>query len=164
MLVGLIMVLLITIIGLAAIRGSGLQEQMAGNMRDRHVAFEAAEAALNQGEDSIMAVGNPTTLIGTAGYHHTFKRPSALFWEQEFNWDGLAVAYGGTIDHVSSQPRFVVEQLITLLPGSDGSAVGFLDAQDQEPVITYRVTARGEGGNENTQAIVQSTVRTSLAR
>jgi len=165
LLVGLIMVLLITIIGLAAIRGSGLQEQMAGNMRDRHVAFEAAEAALNEGEDSIMAVANPSTLIGQPGYHHTFNRPSAPFWENEFEWDSLSLAYSGSnLDFVSSQPRFAVEQMIFLQPGTDGSAAGWQDVQDQEPRVMYRVTSQGIGGNENTRIILQSTVRTSLAQ
>ncbi len=164
LLVGLIMVLLITIIGLAAIRGSGLQEQMAGNMRDRHVAFEAAEAALNEGEDSVMNSSNPTTLVGTTGYHHSFNRPSAHFWEEDFNWDTLSAEYAGSIDDVSSKPRFAVEQMIFLLPGTDGSAVGWQDVQNQEPRIMYRITARGHGGNENTQVIVQSTVRTSIEK
>lgn len=165
LLVGLIMVLLITIIGLAAIRGSGLQEQMAGNMRDLHVAFEAAEAALNEGEDTIMVTANPTSLIGTTGYYNSFNRPSAHYWEQDFSWDSLAVAYGGSsLDHVSSQPRFVVEQMIFLQPGTDGSAAGWQDVQDQEPRVMYRVTSQGIGGNENTRVILQSTVRTSLAQ
>lgn len=165
LLVGLIMVLLITIIGLAAIRGSGLQEQMAGNMRDLHVAFEAAEAALNEGEDAIMATPNPTTLIGTAGYHHSFKRPSSHFWQQDFDWSSQAVAYSGSsLDHVSSQPRFAVEQMVFLQPGTDGSAAGWQAVQNQEPRVMYRVTSRGIGGNENTRVILQSTVRTSLAQ
>lgn len=53
LLVSLIMLLLLTIIGTAAMRDTNLQERMAGNMRDHHLAFQAAEAALRFAEQGI---------------------------------------------------------------------------------------------------------------
>lgn len=50
LIIALIMLLLLTIIGLSSMRGTSLQESMAGNMRDGNLAFQAAEAALRQGE------------------------------------------------------------------------------------------------------------------
>ncbi|TCK05937.1 pilus assembly PilX family protein [Marinobacterium mangrovicola] len=50
LIVALIMLLLITIIGVSAMQTTTMEERMAGNLRDRHVAFQAAEAALRQGE------------------------------------------------------------------------------------------------------------------
>lgn len=48
--IALFMLLLLTIIGLSSMRGTALQESMAGNMRDSSLALQAAEAALRQGE------------------------------------------------------------------------------------------------------------------
>lgn len=50
LIIALIMLLLLTIIGLSSMRGTSLQESMAGNMRDSSLALQAAEAALRQGE------------------------------------------------------------------------------------------------------------------
>lgn len=48
--VALIMLLLLTIIGLTSIRGTSLQEGMAGNLREVNLSFQAAEAGLRAGE------------------------------------------------------------------------------------------------------------------
>lgn len=48
--VSLIMLLLITIVGLAAMRGTNLEERMASNLRDQSISHLAAEAALRAGE------------------------------------------------------------------------------------------------------------------
>lgn len=50
LIVALIMLLLISIVGVSAMQTTTMEEKMAGNLRDRHVAFQAAEAALRQGE------------------------------------------------------------------------------------------------------------------
>ncbi|WP_345890269.1 PilX N-terminal domain-containing pilus assembly protein [Pseudomonas sp. PDNC002] len=50
LLVSLVMLLLLTIVGLAGLRMAQLEERMAGNLRDRQVAFQGAEAALRAGE------------------------------------------------------------------------------------------------------------------
>src|SRR5690606_41431153 len=65
LIVGLIMVLLITIIGLAAVRGSNMQEMMAGNMRDMNISFQNAEAGLRIGESQVNAVALTSTFAGS---------------------------------------------------------------------------------------------------
>ncbi|MBB4866607.1 type IV pilus assembly protein PilX [Pseudomonas nitritireducens] len=50
LLVTLVMLLLLTLIGLAGMRLASLEERIAGNLRDRQLAFQAAETALRQGE------------------------------------------------------------------------------------------------------------------
>ena len=50
LLLGLLLVLVITVLGVFALNGSIMQERMAGNSRDYSVAFEASEIALRWGE------------------------------------------------------------------------------------------------------------------
>lgn len=50
LLVTLVMLLLLTLIGLAGMRLASLEERMAGNLRDRQMAFQEAESALRAGE------------------------------------------------------------------------------------------------------------------
>lgn len=55
LIVALIMLLLLTVIGLSSMRGTSLQENMAGNMRDSNLALQASEAALRKGEEQVAA-------------------------------------------------------------------------------------------------------------
>jgi type IV pilus assembly protein PilX len=53
--VALILLVVATLIGLAASRGSVLQERMAANTYDRSLAFQRSEAALRAAEEAITA-------------------------------------------------------------------------------------------------------------
>jgi type IV pilus assembly protein PilX len=53
--VALILLLVVTVIGLASMRGTSLQERMSANMYDRSLAFQRAEAALRAAEAAITA-------------------------------------------------------------------------------------------------------------
>jgi len=50
LLVVLVLLLIMTLLGLAILRGTMLEERMAGNMFERSLAFQAAESALREGE------------------------------------------------------------------------------------------------------------------
>jgi len=56
LLVSLAMLLLLTVIGLAGMRMVQLEERMAGNLRDRQMAFQTAEAALREGEQAALDI------------------------------------------------------------------------------------------------------------
>ena len=54
---GLIFLVVLTMIGITAARMSTLEERMAGNMRDRSLAMQAAEMALRDAERDILGLG-----------------------------------------------------------------------------------------------------------
>ena len=54
--VSLILLILITILGLVAIRGTTVQQRMTANFYDRELAFQNAEAALRAGQ-ALLAAG-----------------------------------------------------------------------------------------------------------
>lgn len=56
LIVALVMLLLLTIIGISSMRGTSMQERMAGNMRDQSQAFQASESALRKGEAAVRAM------------------------------------------------------------------------------------------------------------
>lgn len=62
LIVALIMLLLLTVIGLSSMRGTSLQENMAGNMRDSNLALQASEAALRKGEEEVIDMFTEGTL------------------------------------------------------------------------------------------------------
>lgn len=166
--VALIMVLLMTIVGLASIRGSGLQEQMAGNMRDRNLAFQASESALREGESLVAtaALANVQVFNNTAGLFkfdafsaNAMKTTGRKFWAEEFDWTTKAKAYSTDIAHTAEKPSFVLERVETLEPGVSGGAIDWASVLDTEPEISYRVTARAAGGTTDTVVILQSTYK-----
>jgi type IV pilus assembly protein PilX len=55
--ISLIMLLLLTLIGISSIQTTSLEEKMAGNLRDRNIAFQAAESAIRDAEQDIRGIG-----------------------------------------------------------------------------------------------------------
>lgn len=53
----MVLLIAISILGIAVLRSSAMQERMSANMRDRSVTFEATESALRFAQDDIL--GNP---------------------------------------------------------------------------------------------------------
>ncbi len=51
--IGLIILLVLTLIGVSGMQNTSLEEKMAGNLRDRNLAFQAAEAAMRDAEADI---------------------------------------------------------------------------------------------------------------
>ncbi|MBW8312600.1 MAG: hypothetical protein K0M64_11285 [Rhizobium sp.] len=54
----LLLLVIVTLLGLAAMRGTVMQERMSGNAAARSIAFQAAEALLREAE--FQAAGNPS--------------------------------------------------------------------------------------------------------
>ncbi|WP_313928261.1 PilX N-terminal domain-containing pilus assembly protein [Pseudoxanthomonas sp.] len=65
LLVVLIVLVVITLLGLASVRGTLLRERMSANMYDRSLAFQAAESALRQAEAAVRTAALAGTPIGT---------------------------------------------------------------------------------------------------
>ncbi|MGH8403161.1 MAG: pilus assembly PilX family protein, partial [Gammaproteobacteria bacterium] len=57
LIVALILLLVLTLLGLAAAQSTSLEERMAGNMRDQNLAFQAAEAGLRAAETCLSGGG-----------------------------------------------------------------------------------------------------------
>lgn len=85
--VALIFMLILSLIGVSSMQGTTMQEKMAGNLRDQYSAFNAAEAALREGErqartdyfDDALDEDTP----GSGTYAASLAMPSAPGWESE---------------------------------------------------------------------------------
>lgn len=168
LIVGLIMVLLMALVGVAAIRGSNLQELMAGNMKDRNQAFQAAEAALRMGEKLVQTSDSSLTFNGSNGLFTNQNLSgstlgSVTSWSDEI-WAANAVKLAKSkLDlKLSRTPEYVIERLEVSGSGiavSGGSVEYGADIEEAGPTVLYRITSRGFGGSETSAVIVQSTYR-----
>lgn len=168
LIVGLVMVLLMSIIGVAAIRGSNLQESMAGNMRDRNQAFQAAEAALRMAESDVTVNGTKWTFDNTKGLltNQNLKAaplgPVANWNKSTWDRNAISVAKADIDLQLTKMPGYVIEQVDVEGAGaaSMGEATEYgANIEDAGNRVIYRVTARGFGGSEKSEVILQSTYR-----
>lgn len=161
--VGLVLLLILTVIGLASIRGTDLQERMAGNMRDRNIAFQSAEAALRRGESVLNAALLPSFTGSQVGYWPDLNKqpavkPRPASWTKQ-QWESNSVELpNNTIAAVVKQPRYTIEKVIvTGLAASQGSAVDHESVEKMTEAEYFRITSRALGLTEDTEVILQTT-------
>lgn len=158
--VALIMLVVITLLGVSAMQVTSLEERMAGNMRDRSLAFQSAEAALRDGERVLTQAVLPA-FNGTSGLYGPPTDPLPVWLKSDGTlqddtfWSANGRAYSGTVNGVAAQPLYIIEE-VARLPGVGES----LEAGQPIPDITYyRITARATGGTATAIVVVQSTYR-----
>lgn len=157
--VSLLMLLVLTMIGLAATRGTTLEQRMTTNQNDQEVAFQAAEAALRSGESALAGAANLNFSANAAGAYT--QSTMTVNWKT-IDWSpsgSAVVAYTGGIQPVPivNPSYFIVYD--SAAPNSGGSSL----APDQ-PVSdnsTYHIYARGVGLTGNTAVILESTYKIS---
>ncbi len=156
LIISLIILIVMTLIGITGIGTSSLEEKMAGNTRDRALAFQAAEAALRDGENFFNTgiVSTAAAFDGTnTGLYPAGSNPDPFSGD---TWNNSR-SYSGSIDGVSTQPRYIIE-FIGQIGGSGGSLniMNYGEPSDLTGQTVVRVTARGTGGSDNTVVILQS--------
>lgn len=159
----LLFLMILTVLGSTSVVNTMLQERMAGNARNRDLAFQAAEHALDDANAWLMAQTKDTMKgyvdadgvdvvagdgIRTNGEAHV---NDAAFWRNGFNWASpdLRQPGGAALGFVAGQPRYVIERLPPVAD-CDPATLG------NQPCDYYRVTARGLGGTGETAVILQT--------
>ena len=175
----LIILLVLTLLGLASIQNTSMEERMAGNLRAENVAFQAAEAALRAGEACMTAQParptvnqnlGPSAACGSPGFRvrllddpETAVSPSdvGLYWE---TWSAAdwANAYTDTYDQTTlayavgqnlpTAPRLVLEE-------RDIEQESLVVGQQQDFAAGrwfYQVTARGTDASGRSAVILRS--------
>ena len=152
LIISMIFLLILSIIGLAGMDVTGLEERMAGNMRDRNIAFQAAEAALRDGENYLESIVVLPTFDGTNGLY-SLPADGTKNWE-EVDWsDSTEVRdYSGSgFNELADNSSYIIEDLAAAA-ASDSLEVGV----PADTTRFYRVTSRAEGLTDTTEVIIQT--------
>ncbi|SFK11410.1 pilus assembly PilX family protein [Methylophaga sulfidovorans] len=162
LIVSLVMLLLMTMIGIFAMRTSIMEEKMAANQIDRDIAFEAAEIALREAELQILSWSDFPLATDDGSYNGVWTRDSMdpvtnnatpwwietdEAWWKNNNNSMVANKPSEAID----APRYVIEEVY--------KDRGDLESEPNEGTKKfYRVTARGIGASAQARVLLQSTV------
>jgi type IV pilus assembly protein PilX len=148
----LIFLVLMIYLGLAMFRGFGLDQIMAGNLREKSRATEAAQAAVNGAEWWLIQPGHAT--IGTtcgAGTQGTNPKicsnvptlSPALSSYFVYTPANMTISTTGGVGTYSAAPQYYIYYL----------------GADSKGRFMYTVTAQAQGGNQNAVATLQTVYR-----
>jgi type IV pilus assembly protein PilX len=165
LIIGLVILAVLSLIGVAAFSITTQEERMAGNSRDRMRAFEAAEASLRDcegwvassnalfdGSQQGMYLVSPnasTTASITEGKAESWwQNPSGAN-----NVRQLVDAGGNPYNGNSKAPSCVAEQFWIVKPGATPTGTAI---KDSDKAFIAHITAHGYGLNPNTVVRLES--------
>ena len=145
--VGLVILVMLTILSMALMKTTRLEEKMAGATRDMNLSFQAAESALRAAEIFIESKTDESdfnSLVVTNGiYSRTKDEPDNLF-NPEVWIDPHSKAIDLALQGVASPPRYMIKKLKKI------------DDEDDTAPTVFRVTVRGTGGTNNRATLLRS--------
>lgn len=164
LIIALIFLTLLTMLGVTVASNNSLQERMAGNTRQRDIAFQAAEHALKAADlvinntasaerlyiDAVIAGSTlptqPDHLLLNGDAHDN----DADYWRNTFDWTSTSSVQvtGITSGLISANPRYVIEQMPSAPCPPHPTDCHY-----------YRVTARGVGKAAEAAVILQAMYR-----
>ncbi|HEY4127444.1 MAG TPA: PilX N-terminal domain-containing pilus assembly protein [Gammaproteobacteria bacterium] len=169
--ISLLMLLVLTVLGLAATRSTALEERMTANQNDKEVAFESAEAAVRYGEGLLSAASQPNFSANANGaYDMSTMDKTVVYWNNSNIWTGTAsepygngvisagqnliVAGNGDGSVTSNQPA---RYYLVFNSSASTTAAGSTLSTDQTfvPKNVYYIYARGFGMTPNTTVTLE---------
>lgn len=164
LIVGLILLLVMTMLGLTAIQVTTQQERMAGNLRDRNIAFQAAESALREGESALIRCVIDFSGNGAYDVEANIVAASTAEWTEDewtedssFLFDDFDDACTEPKTHSAvfqavEAPRFFLERQ----PPVGGAS---LETGVPKTMEVFKVTSRGVGGSVAAVVVLQSSFK-----
>lgn len=167
--VALILLLVATLIGLAASRGTTLQERMSSNTYDRALAFQRSEAALRFAETQITSDWRIANLGGIdCSIAACASVPTNAFTGTNANWRNVTALYDVNDTTTPGMPQYYIafigtgraENSFGTGANADSNMYGSANAPDN--VAYFRVTARSSAPADlggRAIVVLQTTVR-----
>lgn len=159
------LLLALTILGVSSMSTSTLETRMANNFQDRNAAFQAAEAALREGErlvetknydgsqfDNQCTGGLCECLSSSCQYSGDNTK---TFWEQDNVWNTSTkhMTYLTiSLTELAAPAKYIIEHMGNVCPESDPSCV----VSSTDPRM-FRITAIGYGTTASAKVMLQST-------
>lgn len=158
----LVLLVAMSLLGVAVLRSSAMQERMSANLRDRSISFQAAEAALRYAQEDVLggAMADPDdawdirvpTLDDCVTGVSVCPPGEDPIWssvpEESFDFSGAGL---------SAAPEYWVEYLGTgpSVPGGCDDTGAAMQLNCQNPI--YRITARSRSAGR-AEVVLQANI------
>lgn len=170
LLISLIMLLLLTILGVATLRTTTIEEKMAGNLRDKDLAFQAAESAIREAETVLKGMINASKFYGGSGgtgvvngYYSAYDSGTGTpdmkaIITDSANWvdDTKSIAVTTNIPGVATQPRYMIQHAQHVVPPGGIGFGGYGANKAGSELDYFKIYARGTGGTDTAQVVLES--------
>ena len=171
----LMFLLVLAVIGVAALNSTLMQEKMVSGTKDTNIAFQAAEAGLRDAETDVaknIASGTVFTAACAQGLctpPAQWTPPSSTDISKSIDWSNAALTrtyghYTGApvLPDVAAQPLYVIEQVSNTPPSGVGTSLGIgcgapCASSSGGGTYYYRLTVLATGVHPETRVILQST-------
>ena len=153
LIIGMILLLLLSVLSLTSLKAIKTDERMAGNLQDRYLAFQAAEAALREAEALLSEPSLPSFTPANGFYRYDQSGVPAAFDFTTAN----AREYSRDLGAVAHRPRYILEQMEGRIEEGVSLVVG--GRYGISTRANYRITAIGFGGSAQTRVVLQTTYR-----
>ena len=153
----LVILLVLTVLGISAMKNSSLQENIVGNLRDHDLAFQSAEAALTAAEKNALepfsvikldpnsSSGNSVLAVPLPG--DTLYNLSSSAYDTSV-WGGATTAT--TLADTAQDPSYIIQKVQYVPFSSDPD-----DLAHQRGLTYYRITSRGFGTTKHSAILLQ---------
>lgn len=148
--IGLVLLISLTILGIGALSTTSLEQRMAGNMGDLNLAFNSAETAGQLYTNYIMTRSDFPRNRNLPEAWWNNNAFDADWWGSDLN----TITHGAPLPEVYSQPRIVVEDVDLFVRDSDVIGHAYTASGTEH----IRLTTRGTGYSRNTQVIIQQII------
>ncbi len=157
--ISLIILLIMTLLGVTAMKTNILEEKMVNNDRQYKVAFHAAELTLREGENQINtsaafsnALTTDTTNASSRGLYLS-STPSMIWWN-DVDWDNAYQVKASSHSSSEKPLSYIIEQLPVPNSGRDSREAGRALSRKY-----FRVTSRAIVTGVAAKVMVQSTYK-----
>ena len=177
--IALIVLVAMTLAGIAMVRSVDTTLGIAGNVAFRQVALQSSDSAVQAAFTWLSANGGTTVLQNdnaANGFYSSLADPLPPGWFDLANWGGSAVLNGGNPDANGNVVRYLIHRMCTqpslpytdvtnqcslYFPTSGGGSGGTMKVAgtyfEGIPQLYYRVTTRVDGPR-NTVSITQTSI------
>ena len=154
LIVSLVMLLVITLIAVSSMQGTVLEEKMAGNTKDRNLAFQTTESGIREAENYIESVVSLGAFSGTGGlYGFASAQP---YYAGSTTWSDPANHVVAGSDYGSYEaPKYYIKHFTTV-KGTEGAMnmSGYGDNKGSGDVSIFLITGRGTGASADSAEVI----------
>jgi type IV pilus assembly protein PilX len=158
------MLLILTILSLASVQTTTMQEQMVRNSQDTNIAFLAAESGL---VDAEALIETKNTL---GDFNAIDANNNGLYLEASFDapshwsvvdWDDVDGNYETALTQLTgtaAQPKYIIEHVKTIVAVEDRLSLENIGQGIRtNSSHIFRITVYGTGGSDDAHVMIQST-------